>query len=168
VEKYQVNVSVVNGKVQLSGWVDSFYEQIQAESVASRVKGVVEVDNNLQVTSRWRSKTVKSDWEIRQDIRDELWWSPYVDSDEITVTVKDGVAILTGTVDSWREWWTASENAYDGGAIRVRNYLKVRDNPGFLGKEIKEHSWQLAASSLQKVNWEIRELENWRVSAFEN
>jgi osmotically-inducible protein OsmY len=133
VEKYQVNVSVVNGKVHLSGWVDSFYERIQAESVASRVKGVVEVDNNLQVTSRWRSKTEKSDWEIRQDVRDELWWSPYVESDEVTVTVRDGVVTLTGTVDSWREWWSASDNAYDGGAVRVRNYLKVRDNPGFLG-----------------------------------
>jgi osmotically-inducible protein OsmY len=133
VEKYQVNVSVANGKVRLSGWVDSYYEQIQAESVASRVKGVVEVDNNLQVASRWRSKTEKSDWEIRQDIKDELWWNPYVDSDEVTVTVRDGIATLTGTVDSWREWWTASENAYDGGALRVRNYLKVRDNPGFLG-----------------------------------
>ncbi len=133
VEKYQVDISVVNGVVYLSGWVDSFYERIQAESVASRVKGVLEVDNNLQVASRWRSKTEKSDWEIRQDVRDELWWSPYVDSDEVTVTVRDGVATLTGTVDSWREWWAASDNAYDGGAVRVRNYLKVRNNPGFLG-----------------------------------
>jgi osmotically-inducible protein OsmY len=133
VEKYQVNVSVVNGKVYLYGVVDSFYEQVRAENVASRVKGVVEVQNNLNVASDWSSEPKKSDWEIRQDIRDELWWSPYVDSYEVTVTVEDGVATLTGTVDSWREWWAASNNAYDGGAVRVHNYLKVKNSPGFTG-----------------------------------
>ena len=134
VEKHQVNVSVLNGKVYLYGWVDSSYERIQAESVASRIKGVVEVDNGLQVASRrWSRETQKSDWEIRQDIRDELWWSPYVDSDKVTVTVKDGIVTLTGTVDSWREWWAASDKAYDGGATRVHNYLKVKHSPGYIG-----------------------------------
>lgn len=103
VEKYQGDVSVANGRVYLSGWVDSFYERIGAERVASRVRGVVEVDNKLQVPSRWRSKAQKSDWEIRQDIEDEMWWRPDVDSDEVSVTVRDGVATLTGEVDSWRE-----------------------------------------------------------------
>jgi len=133
VEKSQVKVSVLNGKVYLYGWVDSFYERIKAESVASRIKGVVEVDNGLQVASRWSRETEKSDWEIRQDIRDELWWSPYVDSDEVTVTVKDGIVTLTGTVDSWREWWAASESAYDGGAIRVLNHLKIKNSPSYIG-----------------------------------
>jgi hypothetical protein len=31
-----------------------------------------------------------------------------------------------------------------------------------------KYSWQQTACSLQQINWEIRELENWGMSAFEN
>jgi osmotically-inducible protein OsmY len=115
VERYEVIVSVVNGKVYLSGVVDSQFEKDQAEDVASRVTGVIAVDNDITVAS---TPPLKSDREIRQDIRDELRWSPYVDSEMIGVSVKDGVATLRGLVDDWAEQRAAVENAYEGGACR--------------------------------------------------
>ncbi|HEX2277097.1 MAG TPA: BON domain-containing protein [Candidatus Tectomicrobia bacterium] len=120
VERYEVIVSVVNGKAYLSGVVDSQFEKGQAEDVASRVAGVIAVDNNITVAL---SPPLKSDWEIRQDIRDELRWSPYVDSDRIAVSVKDGVATLRGLVDDRAERRAAVENAYEGGALSVRDEL---------------------------------------------
>jgi osmotically-inducible protein OsmY len=120
---WEVIVSVVNGKAYLSGVVESRFERDQAEGVASRVAGVVAVDNNITLAS---TPPLKSDWEIRQDIRDELWWSPYVDSDEIAVSVKDGVATLRGLVDDWAEQRAAIENAYEGGALGVRDELTVK------------------------------------------
>jgi osmotically-inducible protein OsmY len=123
VERHEVIVSVVNGKTLLSGRVDSQFEKDQAEDVASRVAGVVEVDNNITVAS---APPLKSDWEIRQDIKDELWWSPYVDSNEVAVSVKDGVATLRGLVDGWAEQRIAIENAYEGGALSVHDELTVR------------------------------------------
>jgi osmotically-inducible protein OsmY len=48
-----------------------------------------------------------------------------VDSEQITVTVDDGVATLTGTVDSYTEMEAAVENAYEGGAVWVDNDLEL-------------------------------------------
>jgi osmotically-inducible protein OsmY len=129
VERYEVNVAVVNAKAYLYGSVDSAFEKAQAEAVAAGVKGVVDVQNDLIVPEIWLWG--KADWEIKQDIQDELWWSPYVDSEEITVTVRDGVATLTGVVDTWKERGAATDNAYEGGAKKVQNELTVRHGPAF-------------------------------------
>jgi len=42
------------------------------------------------------------------------------------VKVENGVATLTGTVDSWSEYRAATENAYEGGASSVKNELKIK------------------------------------------
>ena len=72
------------------------------------------------------SSTAKSDPEIAEAIRNELWWSPFVDADGITIVVEDGIATLTGTADSWAERQSATENAYEAGAVWVDNDLGVR------------------------------------------
>ncbi len=125
-ERHEIDITVVNGKVFLYGTVDSRYERRQAEILASQVKGVVAVSNNLKVEAPDWFAQGKSDWEIKQDIESQLWWSPYVDAADVEVAVKNGVATLTGKVDSWGERRATRKNAYDGGALRVNNYLKVR------------------------------------------
>jgi osmotically-inducible protein OsmY len=103
VERHDISVSVIHGKVYLYGTVDSFSERRVAEDLASRVKGVVEVENRLVVGDTLPDGGEKSDWEIKEDIQSELSWDPFVDSDEVTVTVSDGVVTLTGTVYNWTE-----------------------------------------------------------------
>lgn len=46
---------------------------------------------------------------------------------ETNVTVVNGVATLTGTVDTWADRSWAAENAREGGASKVRNQIAVRD-----------------------------------------
>jgi osmotically-inducible protein OsmY len=87
------------------------------------VNGVAEVQNDITVSRYW---TYKSDWEINRDVESQLFWSPFVDSDRITVTVNDGVVMLQGTVEDWDEYWTAVENAYEGGARLMENHLRLR------------------------------------------
>ncbi|MGC9324685.1 MAG: BON domain-containing protein [Desulfomonilia bacterium] len=127
VDSNEIGVKVLNGKAYLTGMVDTTFEKMEAEDIASSVKGVIVVQNNIDV--RPYAVNEKSDWEIRQDINDELWWSPFVDANEVTVTVNDGVVTLTGTVDSWSEYRAAVKNAYDGGAESVINELKVENAP---------------------------------------
>lgn len=147
-EEYEILSVVVNGVVNLSGTVDSYFEKSQAEEVASTVTGVTHVDNNLVVDTTldafvydpytdsynpyrydWydfeQPVSFDSDNEIAEEIKDELWWSPFVDSDEIAVSVDGHKATLTGTVDSWAEKAVATENAIEGGAISVVNNLTV-------------------------------------------
>ena len=45
----------------------------------------------------------------------------------INVTVEGGVATLTGTVETWTERAAAEADAHQGGAMRVRNHIKVKN-----------------------------------------
>ncbi|MGD9115282.1 MAG: BON domain-containing protein, partial [Desulfobacterales bacterium] len=124
--QHKITVTVNNYLVMLDGTVNSNLEKERAEDAASVVKGVTAVVNNLKINKTW---TPKEDWEIKKDIEDELWWSPFVDEGDISIAVADGVATLVGVVDTLRERRVATENAYEGGAKQVRNLLKVRYGP---------------------------------------
>lgn len=143
-----IGVSSVNGKVFLYGDVDSYFQRAAAEDVASRVPGVLEVDNQLHVAydalqygllDRYATEpllnpyafdhetiSVRPDAEIKKNIESEFFWSPFVDADAVHVSVDHGKATLTGTVDSWHERTAATENALEGGAIEVINELDVQ------------------------------------------
>lgn len=123
----------------------------QADDVASRVNGVLTVKNHLGVdpdTPAYSSSpywdacdfndyywyhhkpthAAKTDAEIEEDIESEFWWSPFVNSNDITVEVEDGVATLTGEVASLGERDTAADNARQGGARWVNNEIVLQLN----------------------------------------
>jgi osmotically-inducible protein OsmY len=50
---------------------------------------------------------MKMDADIQRDVLDELKWEPAVHSEDIGITVKEGVVMLAGFVDSYPEKWTA-------------------------------------------------------------
>jgi osmotically-inducible protein OsmY len=148
-ESYAISVDVKNGLVKLHGTVDTYFEKAEADDVASRVEGVIMIDNNLGVQQEYQpyicdpyvddssiydndwyyyrpSLVSKSDRQIKADIKKELFWSPYVDADDVKVEVEKGVATLTGTVGSWSESNAAVNNAYEGGAVYVDNELNVK------------------------------------------
>lgn len=148
VDRYEIDVNVVDDTAYLAGTVDSYFEKAQAEDAAARVNGVVSVSNAILVAdTSWPivydpyvydwyaydygwydyepTLAIETDADIRDEIQDEMWWSPFVDSDEVSVTVNDGIATLTGTVDSWTERRVATGNALEGGAISVNNNLSV-------------------------------------------
>jgi osmotically-inducible protein OsmY len=129
VQQHEITVSVVNGIAILNGRVNADFEKSRAEDVASRVQGVSLVRNSIDIGRSW---TEKEDWEIKADVDSELWWSPFADSDEISVSVNDGVVTLVGVVESLRERRAATKNSYDGGAKRVHNLLKVLHGPAYL------------------------------------
>jgi osmotically-inducible protein OsmY len=136
------------GTIVLSGPVSSYFQKAEAESVASDVLGVRTVDNRIEVkkpapaftydpylypfypyvkTRNWRSaKNDRADVQITRDIEAQLFWSPFVSSDQVHVLVENGKATLTGEVGSTRERSVATQDAYAGGATLVDNQLRVR------------------------------------------
>ena len=127
VDRYDIAVSVYNGKAYLTGEVDSWYMKEQAEEATAGVRGVVDIQNNLDVDYEF---TAKTDQEIKEDIDSQLWWSPFVDSDDITVEVHAGVATLMGSVEDWDELQAAKENARQGGATSVISKLTIENGYG--------------------------------------
>ncbi len=127
VEQYDIDVKAYNGRVYLDGRVNSTFEREQVEDIAARQRGVIEVVNLLEISDwEWHS-----DWEIKEEIQSEFFWSPFVDGDGIEVTVEDGVATLQGEVDTPGEHESAIENAYEGGARRVISRLSVEYTPDY-------------------------------------
>jgi osmotically-inducible protein OsmY len=142
-----IDVAVINRVAYLSGAVDSVGQRVEAQDVASGIKGVTVVRNRLTVEPPM--SLVYYDWpdvypvvdfigpqpylpddEIKKQIEDALFWSPFVDRHDVTVTVHGGVATLTGTVRSWIGWGEADKDARESGAI-VRNQLRVRKGAWF-------------------------------------
>jgi osmotically-inducible protein OsmY len=149
VDNFEITVNALGGMVSLYGTVDTYYEKARAEDLASEAKGVYSVNNNLIVQRDWDSyvykpyvddsyiydydwysyqpnvSVTKDDQAIKDNIESELFWSPFVDSDQVTVMVDDGKATLTGQVDSWSEYDAAAQNALEGGAVAVDNELTI-------------------------------------------
>lgn len=76
-------------------------------------------------TPEWLSK---SDAQLKEDVKSELSWSPFVDSDEISVSVRNGEVTLKGTVEDQSEVEDAIENAYEAGAKNVISKLETQED----------------------------------------
>ncbi len=141
-EGYEIAVEAKDGVVTLRGKVDSYAEKAEAGEVAAGIVGTMRVVNLVDVEYQsavytydpylaplypyvpsnadyTHRKPIRSDPEIKTGIESELEWSPFVNEDEVDVAVKDGIATLTGRVDTWREQEVAIENAFEGGAVAV-------------------------------------------------
>ena len=71
--------------------------------------------------------SARTDAQIQADVLAELKWEPRVQSNEIGVTVKDGVVTLTGTVDSFTKKYAAEEAAHRVRGVKaVANDVEVR------------------------------------------
>lgn len=153
VNESEIKTGVESGTAYLRGNVDTWFEKTRAETLAHGVNGVRGVENRLAVEDSesmllynpyiwslhphpWRYypytpgsvtfHTRTTNRNIEENIENELFWSPFVDSDEVDVQVTAGVATLTGDVDSRREREAATENAWEGGATAVINKLTIR------------------------------------------
>lgn len=147
VDKPQIAVSVEQGTAVLSGTVESRAERREAAAEAIAVRGVTEIENNLMaedLSVYWKGPyysysdqdqltdvypTGVDDREIREQVRDQLFWSPDVDSEGVEVRVENGTVFLEGVVDSRRAYFAAEENAWEGGALTVRNRLRIATDP---------------------------------------
>jgi osmotically-inducible protein OsmY len=63
--------------------------------------------------------------ELEKAVRGELSWSPFVDEDPIRVHARQGLVTLQGSVEDKSEMAAAVENAYEAGARRVNNQLRI-------------------------------------------
>ena len=166
-----IDAAVIHRVAYLSGAVDSSFQKAEAQDVASRIKGVVQVRNHLKVEPEYYSiydsdydyyngyyypdydygyyddygyygspdynqspyyisemsgpQPYLSDEQIKKNIENRFFWSPFVDSDDIKVTVDGAVATLTGTVGTWVGWGEADKDARKGGATAVLNRVTV-------------------------------------------
>jgi osmotically-inducible protein OsmY len=95
----------------------------------------------------------RSDARLCEDINDRLYHDPFVDASEIEVTVNNGEAVLTGTVDS-REAKRKAEDIAESitGIKDVENHLKVNRTENTMGNTSARESGN-NDSSRKKNTW---------------
>jgi osmotically-inducible protein OsmY len=97
VDATKIGVSVRDGIVTLSGYVDTFIEKLAAERVASRVIGVKAIAEEIKV--RLPQSYERNDADIAEAALNALEWNVLVPHEQIKVQVQDGMIILSGEVE---------------------------------------------------------------------
>jgi len=123
IDPTDITVRVVDGVVYLEGSVPSYSQKLTAAEDARRIKGVIDVVNNLKVrpTGTW------SDDEIRDTVRFNIDFdSRITDPTKIHVSVHNGVVTLSGAVPSYGQRQAAENDAWAApGVIDVIDDLVV-------------------------------------------
>jgi len=125
-EKWQINADVNNGVVTLKGAVDSWQERKLADLIASRVKGVKEINNNIIVNY----SGTRTDDEIEAEIERTLMMSSRISGDMVDVSVTDGNVELSGAIGSAYEKSVATDLARVTGVESV-NTDKLEVHPEY-------------------------------------
>jgi osmotically-inducible protein OsmY len=115
-----VQATVHNGHVTLTGHVEWLHQKQQAEVTVRHITGVRSVANHIEVAP----KTGQRD--VRRRIVQSLHRNADLDARHIEVAVSDDVVTLTGTVGSWSQYEAAERGAGSAPGIRlVANQIRV-------------------------------------------
>jgi osmotically-inducible protein OsmY len=131
----EVGVSVNDGVVTLTGWVDSYTKKWAAEEAAHRVRGVKAVANDVEV--RLSGSSERTDPEIAAAAVNALKWDSLIPSEKLKVTVSKGWVTLEGEV----EWQYQKQDAERDvrnlwGVKGVTNLISVK--PRLKASELKK------------------------------
>jgi osmotically-inducible protein OsmY len=152
----EVGVSVKNGVVTLTGYVDSYTKKWTAEEVAHRVRGVKAVANDIEV--KLPSSSTRTDPDIAAAVVRALEWDTFVPIDKVDVTVSKGWVTLKGDV----EWQYQKEDAERVtrrivGVTGVTNLISVRPRvtPSDLKQQIEKALLRTAETDAKNIQVEI-------------
>jgi osmotically-inducible protein OsmY len=155
VQPNEIGVSVKDGVVVLTGWVDSYLKKWAAEESAHRVPGVKAVANDIEV----RLPSERTDADIAAAAIRALEWDAGIPSDKIEVTVSKGWVTLKGEV----EWQYQKEDAERvlrrlSGVKGVTNLIvvKPRTTASELKKKIEEALVRNAQIDASRISVEVQ------------
>ena len=155
IQPNEIGVSVKDGIVTLTGWVDSYLKKWSAEDVAHRVDGVKGIANDIEV----KLATERTDPDIAAAAVHALEWDAFVPSDKVQVTVSKGWVTLRGEV----EWQYQREDAERvvrrlAGVKGVTNLIivKPRATASELKKKIEDALVRNAEIDANKITVEVQ------------
>jgi osmotically-inducible protein OsmY len=108
-----VDAKVDDGFVTLTGTVDWQYERDEAEFVATNIFGVLDVLDEIVLTS---PKPNAGD--VKESIKGAFKRNAKLDADDLSVTTSNGTVTVEGTVGSWSEHDEAIDAAWAAPGVR--------------------------------------------------
>ncbi len=155
VQPNEIGVSVKDGVVTLTGWVDSYLKKWAAEDAAHRVGGVKAVANDIEV----KVFSERTDPDIAEAAIRALQWDASVPADKIQVTVSKGWVTLKGEVN-WNFEKQDAERVVRRltGVKGVSNLITVKPSttPSELKKRIEDALVRNAKVDANKITVEVQ------------
>jgi osmotically-inducible protein OsmY len=154
----EIGVTVNDGVVTLTGWVDSYSKKWAAERAAHRVRGVKAVANDIEI--RLPSTGDRTDSDIAAAATRALEWDAFVPIEHVEVTVSKGWVTLVGEVE-WEFQRRAAEGAVRrlAGVRGVTNLLTVRPRvsvaPEKLKRQIEEALVRNAETDAERISAQV-------------
>ncbi|MGA8503183.1 MAG: BON domain-containing protein [Candidatus Sulfotelmatobacter sp.] len=155
IQPNEIGVSVKDGIVTLTGWVDSYLKKWSAEDAAHKVAGVKAVANDIEI----KLATEHTDPDIAEAAVHALEWDAFVPSNKVQVTISKGWVTLKGEV----EWQYQKEDAERvvrrlNGVKGVTNLITVkpRVTPSELKKKIEDALVRNAEIDANKITVEVQ------------
>jgi len=155
IQPNEIGVSVKDGVVTLTGWVDSYLKKWSAEEAAHKVAGVKAVANDIEI----KLATERTDPDIAEAAVHALEWDAFVPSGKVQVTVSKGWVTLKGEV----EWQYQKQDAERvvrrlTGVKGVTNLITVkpRVTPSELKKKIEDALVRNAEIDANKITVEVQ------------
>ena len=125
-----VSVLVVEGRVLLTGTVESEDIRTRAVSLAAQIGGAVEILNELQVGPGYDMTTRLNDTWISTETRARLLAALGADQIDFWTTTHDSVVYLVGIAENEAEVRQVTDVARNvKGVKKVVNYIILRDDP---------------------------------------
>jgi osmotically-inducible protein OsmY len=155
VQPNEIGVSVKDGVVTLTGWVDSYLKKWAAEDAAHRVGGVKAVANDIEV----KLFSERTDADIAEAAIRALQWDASVPADKIQVTISKGWVTLKGEVN-WNFEKQDAERVVRRltGVKGVSNLITVKPSttPSELKKRIEDALVRNAKVDANKITVEVQ------------
>lgn len=156
VQAPEIGVSVKDGVVTLTGWVDSYTRRWAAEEAAHRVRGVKAVANDIEV--RLGIGGERTDLEIAAAAVRALEWDALLVPEKIDVTVSKGYVTLKGTVD-WEYKKREAERVVRNlpGVKSIANLIEVKPKiqPSDIRKEVQQALVRSAQTDAQRITVDV-------------
>jgi osmotically-inducible protein OsmY len=156
VQAPEIGVSVKDGIVTLTGWVDSYTKRWAAEEAAHRVRGVKAVANDIEV--RLGASLERTDVEIAAAAVRALEWDALLVGEKIDVTVSKGWVTLKGTVE-WQYKKGEAERVVRNlaGVKGVSNLIEVKPKvaPSQIKRQVEEALVRSAQTDAQRITVEV-------------
>jgi osmotically-inducible protein OsmY len=125
-----VSTTVVEGRVLMTGRVETPETRLQATRLAWGVEGVRRVDNEIEVTDDFGWFDRPKDIFIRTEIAGDLLTDRSIRDVNYTIDVVNGVVYLMGVAQSQAEVDRVVARASRfRGVKRVENYVVLKDDP---------------------------------------
>ncbi len=153
----EIGVSVKDGIVALTGWVDSYTKRWAAEDAAQRVPGVKAVANDIEV--RLPTDKEKTDTDIAAAVTRALEWDAYIPTGKVQVTVSKGWVTLRGEVD-WQFQRQDAEQVIRRiqGVKGVSNLITIKPKPApaDLKERIEKALVRTAHTDAERIQIEVQ------------